>query len=178
MPGNPTRTGELNKFGRSKVMRTGIMALNTARGTLCLALENRAVGGRSKSGAMTIASTAAINTKPTNLTQRFILTTLNNLCSAASRLSTTEAGQPGLLAPAGRYLRFRYRTATPFQAPADGAWRRFRLMLRSRVETRAHLFANNRMPIWNIRCCSLSFGPHFSPALRRSPQSLARATCD
>lgn len=72
-PGNPTRTEELKEFGRSKVKLTGIVALNAVRGILCLALENRAVGGKSKSGAITITSTTAINTKPTNLAQRFII---------------------------------------------------------------------------------------------------------
>jgi hypothetical protein len=72
-PGKPIRTEELKGVGRSKAMLAGIMALNPERGTLCLAAENRAVGGKSKSGAMTITSTTAINTKPTNLAQRFII---------------------------------------------------------------------------------------------------------
>jgi hypothetical protein len=77
-PGNLTRAAEPKQFGRSEMMLTERLALNAARWTLCLTLENRAVGGKSKSGAITITSTTAINTKPTNLTQQFMLTTRDN----------------------------------------------------------------------------------------------------
>ncbi|HEY1528381.1 MAG TPA: hypothetical protein VGH51_19320 [Candidatus Angelobacter sp.] len=71
-----------------------------ARGVFCLTLENRAVGGKSKSGAITITTTTAINTKPTNLTQQFILTTRDNsMFRHISFVKYGEAGQLGLLAP-------------------------------------------------------------------------------
>jgi hypothetical protein len=99
-PGNLTRAAEPKQFHRSEMMLTGRLALNAARWTLCLTLENRAVGGKSTSGAITITSTTTINTKPTNFTQLFILTTRDNsLSRQISFVKYGEAGQFGLLAP-------------------------------------------------------------------------------
>jgi hypothetical protein len=61
------------------VTPAGIIALNAAaRGIFSLALENPAVGGKSKSGATTTISKTAINNNPTTLAQRFIVTTRDN----------------------------------------------------------------------------------------------------
>ena len=60
----------------------------------CLAL-NRAVGGKSKSGAMTITSIIAINNKLTTLAQRFIVTTRDNsMFRHMLIIKYREAGQP------------------------------------------------------------------------------------
>ena len=76
--GTPTCPGELKEFGRSSVMLALITALNATRGTFCLAQENRAVGGKSKSGAITTTNTTAIKSKPMHLPQQFIVTTRDN----------------------------------------------------------------------------------------------------
>jgi hypothetical protein len=103
-PANLTRTRELTEFGSSNAMPAGITVYNAARGALCLALENRAVGGKSKSGATTITSTTAINRKPTTLDQRFtVITRANSTLRHMSFVKSREAGQ------FGRCLRLLYR---------------------------------------------------------------------
>jgi hypothetical protein len=93
-PGKPIRTRELTEFGPSRTLPAGTIALNAIRGAFCLAL-NRAVGGKSKSGAMTITSIIAINNKLTTLAQRFIVTTRDNsMFRHMLIIKYREAGQP------------------------------------------------------------------------------------
>jgi hypothetical protein len=98
-PGSPTRTGKLlREFGDIKAMPAEMIKLKAARGTLCLALETLAVGGNSKSGATTITSKTAINSKPTTSAQRFIATTRDNfMFLGMSFVKYREAGQPACL---------------------------------------------------------------------------------
>jgi hypothetical protein len=97
-PGSPTRTGQLlREFGDIKAMPAGMIALKAARGTLCLTLENLAVGGESKSGATTIISKTAINSKPTTLAQRFIAKTRDNFMFRG--MSFVKYREGGQLAP-------------------------------------------------------------------------------
>jgi len=150
-PGSLTRAAEPKQFGRSEMMLTGRLALNAARWTLSLTLENRAVGGKSKSGAITITSTAAISTKPANLTQQFILATRDNsMFRHISFVKYGAAGQLGLLARCSHSLAL--LTATPFETPAPD---RFGFDTASCVEpgTSPRTIVS---PISNIRCCFLS----------------------
>lgn len=78
-------------------MPAGMIALKAARGTLCLTLENLAVGGESKSGATTIISKAAINSNPTTLAQRFIAKTRDNFMFRG--MSFVKYREGGQLAP-------------------------------------------------------------------------------
>jgi hypothetical protein len=81
-----------------------------ARGIFCLALENPAVGGTSKLGAMTITSKTAINSNPTTLAQRFIVTTRDNsMFRRMSFVKYREAGQLGLLVSLADTCALRYR---------------------------------------------------------------------
>ncbi|HZE81212.1 MAG TPA: hypothetical protein VE604_09940 [Candidatus Polarisedimenticolia bacterium] len=84
--------------------------MKAARGTLCLALENFAVGGKSKSGTTTITSKTAINSKPTTLAKRFIVTTRDNfMFRGMSFVKYREAGQLGLLGSLAATYALRYR---------------------------------------------------------------------